>query len=50
VLELVDHTVTIVNPGSAGAARFGLGPSVAVMELEPGLPPRARLVQLRSQR
>ena len=23
VLELVDHTVTIVNPGAAGAARFG---------------------------
>jgi hypothetical protein len=48
VLEVLDQTVTIINPGSAGAARFGAGPSVAVMELEPGLPPRARLVQLRS--
>lgn len=50
VLESVDNTVTIVNPGSAGAARFGVGPSVAVLELERGLPPRTRLVQLSSQR
>ena len=46
LLELVDKTVTVMNPGSAGAARFGLRPSVGIMELEPGIPPRARLVDL----
>ena len=45
-LELVDKTVTVINPGSAGAARFGVPPSVGIMELEPGIPPRARLVPL----
>lgn len=48
-LELVDGTVTVLNPGSAGAARFGIPPSVGVMELEPGLPPRARVVVLGEQ-
>ena len=43
LLELVDKTVTVMNPGSAGAARFDLKPSVGIMELEPGIPPRARL-------
>lgn len=46
LLELVDKTVTVMNPGGAGAARFGLAPSVGIMELEPGIPPRARLVNL----
>ena len=46
LLELVDKTVTVMNPGSAGAARFGSRPSVGIMELEPGIPPRARLVEL----
>ncbi len=46
LLELVDKTVTVMNPGSAGAARFGVPPSVGIMELEPGIPPRARLVPL----
>jgi len=46
VLELVDKTVTVMNPGGAGAARFKLKPSVGIMELEPGIPPRARLVNL----
>src|SRR6185295_17042569 len=46
LLELVDRTVTIMNPGSAGAARFQLKPSVGIMELEPGIPPRARLVSI----
>ena len=44
LLELVDKTVTVMNPGGAGAARFNLAPSVGIMELEPGIPPRARLV------
>jgi putative phosphoesterase len=46
LLELVDRTVTVMNPGAAGPARFGLAPSVGIMELEPGIPPRARLVPL----
>ncbi|HXV87426.1 MAG TPA: metallophosphoesterase family protein [Gemmatimonadales bacterium] len=46
LLQLVDKTVTVMNPGSAGAPRFGLQPSVGIMELEPGIPPRARLVRL----
>lgn len=46
VLELVDKTVTVMNPGSASAPRHGQLPSVGIMEFEPGLPPRARLVPL----
>ena len=46
LLELVDKTVTVMNPGSAGPRRFNLKPSVGIMELEPGIPPRARLVAL----
>ncbi len=46
LLELLDRTVTVMNPGGAGAPRFGLAPSVGIMELEPGIPPRARLVTL----
>jgi uncharacterized protein len=43
--DLPDFTV-VVNPGAAGAARFGLKPSVAVMETEPGIPPRVRIVPI----
>jgi len=46
LLELLDKTVTVMNPGAAGPKRFDLLPSVGIMELEPGLPPRARLVPL----
>jgi uncharacterized protein len=46
LLELVGRTVTVMNPGGAGRARFGIPPSVGLMELEPGIPPRARLVPL----
>ena len=46
LLELVDRTVTVMNPGSAGPKRFDLPVSVGIMELEPGIPPRARLVTL----
>lgn len=49
LLEVVDRTVTVMNPGGAGPRRFGLVPSVGIMELEPGLPPRARLVNLRTE-
>ncbi|MGH7537184.1 MAG: metallophosphoesterase family protein [Gemmatimonadales bacterium] len=46
MLELVDRTVTVMNPGSAGPRRFNLPVSVGILELEPGIPPRARLVTL----
>lgn len=46
VLQLVDKTVTVMNPGSAGVPRDGVPASVGIMELEPGIPPRARLVPL----
>jgi len=46
LLELLDKTITIMNPGAAGPRRFDILPSVGIMELEPGLPPRARLVPL----
>ena len=46
LLELVDRTVTVMNPGGAGHPRFKLKPSVGIMELEAGIPPRARLVPL----
>lgn len=50
VLELVDRTVTVMNPGSAGPKRFDRpAPSVGIMELEPGIPPRARIVPLNVQ-
>ena len=46
LLELVDRTVTVMNPGSAGPRRFDLPVSVGILELEPGIPPRARLINL----
>ncbi|HEV8149808.1 MAG TPA: metallophosphoesterase family protein [Gemmatimonadales bacterium] len=46
LLTLVDQVVTAMNPGGAGPFRFGLPVSVGIMELEPGIPPRARLVPL----
>jgi hypothetical protein len=45
-LVLLDQVVTVMNPGGAGPRRFDLPASVGVMELEPGIPPRARLVPL----
>jgi putative phosphoesterase len=46
VLTIVDQVVTVMNPGGAGPLRFGLPASVGIMELEPGIPPRARLVAI----
>jgi putative phosphoesterase len=46
LLTTIDLTVTVMNPGGAGKRRFDLPPSVGIMELESGLPPRARLVPL----
>ena len=47
LLELVDKTITVMNPGGAGAPRFGTAPTLGILELEPGLPPRGRIVPLR---
>jgi putative phosphoesterase len=46
LLTLVDTVVTVMNPGGAGRRRFNLPPSVGILELEPGIPPRGRLVPL----
>jgi putative phosphoesterase len=46
LLTLVDVVVTVMNPGGAGARRFALPASVGILELEPGIPPRGRLVPL----
>lgn len=46
LLTLVDQVVTVMNPGGAGRRRFDLPPSVGILELEPGIPPRGRLVPL----
>jgi len=49
LLTLVDVVVTVMNPGGAGARRFGLAPSVGILELEPGIPPRGRVLSLLDQ-
>jgi putative phosphoesterase len=46
LLTLVDVVVTAMNPGGAGPKRFDLPPSVGILELEPGIPPRGRLIPL----
>ena len=46
LLTMIDQVVTVMNPGGAGARRFNLPASAGIMELEAGLPPRARLVAL----
>ena len=46
LLSIVDVVVTAMNPGSAGRRRFTLPPSVGILELEAGIPPRGRLVPL----
>ena len=46
LLTLVDVVVTVMNPGGAGPRRFNLPPSVGILELEAGIPPRGRLVPL----
>lgn len=46
LLELVDRTVTVMNPGSAGVPRRDAAATVGIVELEPGIPPRARIVTL----
>jgi putative phosphoesterase len=49
LLTVVDVVVTVMNPGSAGPRRFKLMPSVGILELEPGIPPRGRVVPLLDQ-
>jgi len=36
----------VLNPGSAGAHRSDRLPTVAIIETEAGIPPRARIVPL----
>ncbi len=50
LLTIVDTVVTVMNPGAAGPRRFDLQPSVGIMELEAGIPPRARIVPLNAAR
>lgn len=47
IRDFPDFSV-VLNPGSAGPVRFGQKPTVAIMETEPGIPPRARIVPLES--
>jgi len=49
LLTTVDLVVTAMNPGGAGHRRFNLQPSVGILELEAGIPPRGRIVQLSSE-
>jgi putative phosphoesterase len=46
LLTIVDVVVTVMNPGGAGPRRFKLPPSVGILELEAGIPPRGRLLPL----
>jgi putative phosphoesterase len=46
LLTILDSVITVMNPGGAGPRRFSLPPSVGIMELEAGLPPRARLLPI----
>lgn len=45
LIETVDGTL-VVNPGSAGQARFGIPASAALLTLTRGGPPAAQLLQL----
>ena len=45
IRDFPDYSVAM-NPGSAGPRRFDLPVTVAIMETEPGIPPRARIVPL----
>lgn len=50
LLQLVDKTVTVMNPGSVGVPPHNAPPTVGILELEAGIPPRGRIVELqRSQ-
>ncbi|HEY2805501.1 MAG TPA: metallophosphoesterase family protein [Gemmatimonadales bacterium] len=46
LIHSFDDFSVALNPGSAGPKRFDLPVSVAIMETEPGIPPRARIVPL----
>lgn len=45
IRDMPDFSV-VLNPGSAGPRRFDLPVTVAIMETEPGVPPRVRIVSL----
>jgi putative phosphoesterase len=46
LLTVMDVVVTVMNPGGAGPRRFKLPPTVGILELEAGIPPRGRIVPL----
>jgi putative phosphoesterase len=46
LIHAFDDRSMALNPGSAGAPRPDRLPSVAIVELEAGIPPRARIVLL----
>jgi len=48
LIELLDDSVTIMNPGAAGAVRNHCRPSVGILNLEVGTIPDARIVPLDS--
>lgn len=48
LIEGVDGQVLVLNPGAAGAVRCSCRPTVAVIDLERGVPPTARIVPLDS--
>lgn len=45
---VVGTGTTVINPGAATHPRGGYGPSVGLVDLEPGAPPKARIIPLDS--
>ena len=50
LIEILNGSVTVMNPGAAGAVRDGCRPSVGIIELESGSPPLTRIVPLGAPR
>jgi putative phosphoesterase len=48
LIEHLGGTVTVMNPGAAGAVRISCQPTVGVVEIEEGIPPVARIFALDS--
>ncbi len=46
LIEKPAGNVVVVNPGAAGSARYGRYPSVAIVEIAAGSPPKAQIVPL----
>jgi len=50
LIDQQSGTVTVMNPGAAGAVRISCRPTVGIIELEEGAPPVARIVDLDAAR